>query len=90
MLNFSEALIALKQNSRVAREGWNGKNMYLTYFSPVAHAMETLKVYDCETGTEKPLLPFILMKTADDMYVPWLASQSDVLANDWLVVEVVQ
>lgn len=90
MLNFGNALTALRQGSRISRKGWNGKSMYLIYFSPVAHGMETLKVYDCELGTEKPLCPFILMKTADDMYVPWLASQSDILADDWSVVGDIQ
>jgi len=84
--SFGSALEELKNGNRVARTGWNGKGMYLTYFSPVAHGMEMLNIWDCENGTEKPLLPFIMMKTADDMYVPWLASQSDMLASDWLVV----
>ena len=82
-MNFGEALELLKQGKKIARSGWNGKGMYLIYFSPVAHNLETLLVYDSEIGTEKPLLPFILMKTADDMYVPWLASQTDILAEDW-------
>ena len=82
-MKFGQAIEALKQGKKVAREGWNGKGMYLIYFSPVAHNLETLLVYDSEIGTEKPLLPFILMKTADDMYVPWLASQTDILAEDW-------
>lgn len=85
---FGEAVDLLKRGYRVARQGWNGKGMYLTYFSPVAHGVETLKVYDCEAGAEKPLLPFILMKTADNMYVPWLASQSDVLSDDWGIVDI--
>lgn len=88
VVTFGKAVELLNQGNRVSRKGWNGKKMYLTYFSPVAHGMETLKVYDCEAGAEKPLLPFILMKTADDMYVPWLASQSDVLADDWDIVDI--
>jgi len=84
--SFGSAIAELKVGNRVARTGWNGKGMYLTYFSPVAHGTEMLKVFDCEEGSEKPLLPFILMKTADDMYVPWLASQTDILAGDWMVV----
>lgn len=81
--NFGVALSALKSGQRVARKGWNGKGMYLVHFSPVAHAMETLKVEGHDT---KPLLPFILMKTADEMFVPWLASQTDILAEDWNVI----
>lgn len=81
--DFGSALTALRNNYKVARDGWNGKGMYLVYFSPVAHGMEILKV---EGQCEKPLLPFILMKTSDDMLVPWLASQTDILAEDWTVV----
>ena len=84
--DFGEALEFLKQRHRVARAGWNGKGMYLVYFKPVSHGMELLSVYDCEEGTTLPLLPFILMKTADNMYIPWLASQADMLAEDWVVV----
>ena len=86
-MSFGEALIALKKGKRVARSGWNGKGMYLVYFSPVTHGLEMLTVYDKEEGTTLPLLPFILMKTADNMYVPWLASQTDVLAEDYEIVE---
>ena len=37
MLTFSEALESLKQNTKIARLGWNGKNMFLMYYSPIAH-----------------------------------------------------
>ena len=85
-LSFGDAITYLKLGKRVARAGWNGKGMYLVYFSPVGHGLEMLTVYDKEEGTTLPLLPFILMKTADNMYVPWLASQTDMLSNDWCLV----
>ena len=80
-MKFGQAIEALKQGKKVAREGWKG--MYLIYSSPVAHNLETPLVYDSEIGTEKPSLPLILLKTAGYMYVPWLASQTDILAEDW-------
>ena len=86
-LIFGEAVEALKKSNRVCRAGWNGKGMYLVYFSPVAHGMEQLTIQDCEGGTTFPLLPFIVMKTADNLYVPWLASQTDMLASDWQIIE---
>ena len=85
-VSYSKALKALKKGARIARAGWNGKGMYLVHFSPVGHGLEMLTVYDKEEGTTLPLLPFILMKTADNMYVPWLASQTDMLSNDWCLV----
>ena len=62
--------------------------MYIQYFSPVAHGLEEFTILDKEpTGTTKPLLPFLMMKTADDMFVPWLASHSDMLSSDWCIYE---
>ncbi len=83
---FGIAIKAMKLGHKVARSGWNGKGMYLVYFSPVSHGLEILTVYDKEEGTTLPLLPFILMKTADNCYVPWLASQTDILAEDYSIV----
>lgn len=85
-LSFGDAITYLNLGYRVARAGWNGKGMYLVHFSPVSHGLEMLTVYDKEEGTTLPLLPFILMKTADNCYVPWLASQTDILAEDWCLV----
>lgn len=85
-LTFGMAIEALKLGRKVARTGWNGKSMYLVHFSPVSHGLEMLTVYDKEEGTTLPLLPFILMKTADNCYVPWLASQTDILAEDYSIV----
>ena len=79
-LTYSQALDHLKNNVKMQRSGWNGKGMYLIYFSPVANGQEQLNI---EGDQKLPLLPFIVMKTADNMFVPWLASQTDILADDW-------
>lgn len=70
--NFGAALSVLKAGQRVARAGWNGKGMWLGLLAP-----------DTETTMT---LPYIYMKTADENRVPWLASQTDMLAEDWAVV----
>lgn len=80
-MDFSEALKELKNNHRVCRAGWNGQRQYVRLYSPVAHGMEQL-IFAEDNGT-KPLLPFLILKNADDKYVPWLASQGDLLAEDW-------
>ncbi len=72
-MNFGQAIEWLEAGHKVARAGWNGKGMWLALQVPDAHS--------------KMSLPYIYMKTADDKLVPWLASQTDVLAEDWLVVE---
>jgi len=78
-LNFSSALFLLKRGSWLQREGWNGKGMYLFL----------VDTWDYENSNPQlDRLPFIAMKTAQGQVVPWLASQTDMLANDWQVVEV--
>jgi hypothetical protein len=71
-MTFGEAISALKEGKRVSRTGWNGKGMWLELQVPDAHSKMTL--------------PYVYMKTAQDDLVPWLASQTDVLAEDWGIV----
>ena len=86
-MNFSQALESIKLGSRVAREGWNGKKMFL-FLVPGSrfrvNRAPLLGIYP--EGTEVDYCPHIDMKTADDRIVPWLASQTDLLADDWVVV----
>jgi Protein of unknown function (DUF2829) len=87
-LNFGQAIEALKQGKRVAREGWNGKGMFLFLVPGSTFKVNRpplLGIY--EEGTEINYHSHIDMKTADDTVVPWLASQTDMLAEDWMVVE---
>jgi len=70
---FGQALMMLREGLRLQREGWNGKNMYIELQVPDEHSKMTL--------------PYIYMRTAQGDLVPWLASQTDILANDWWVVE---
>lgn len=75
-MNFGQALEALKKGEKVCRAGWNGNGMWLLLI-PKSH-WETTRLVDHLDG-----LPWIGMKTADDKFVPWLASQTDMLAEDW-------
>lgn len=86
-LNFGQALEHLKAGGKVARVGWNGKGMWLALcrgypegVAPSARAVEELGVEP--EGTIR-ILPYIMMRTADGSFVPWLASQTDLLAEDW-------
>lgn len=84
-LNFGQAIEALKSGKRVARTGWNGKGMWLEivqgdYYNPNSNDASMFAL-----GYTK--LPWTGMKTADDCFVPWLASQTDILAEDWQIVE---
>ena len=83
-LNFGDALALLKSGKKVAREGWNGKGMFL-FLVPGStfkvNRAPLLGIYP--EGTEISYCPHIDMRTADGKIVPWLASQTDVLADDW-------
>nr|WP_201264994.1 DUF2829 domain-containing protein [Brevibacillus reuszeri] len=79
-MNFGQAIEALKQGKKAARSGWNGKGMWLTLVPVCRYNPSDVN----SLGLEK--LPWIGMKTADNCFVPWLASQTDMLAEDWLVV----
>lgn len=83
--SFSEALELLKEGVRVARVGWNGKGMFLLYVTASVSTPEMERMCPDTGATE--LSAWIGMKTADNKFVPWLASQTDLLAEDWLIVE---
>lgn len=86
---FEWALQQLRQGKKVCREGWNGKGMYLVYQKGYPEGIpineNTAKATGMPIGQVCKFLPYIMMKTADDAptFVPWLASQSDLLSFDW-------
>lgn len=89
-LSFSDALIALKKGNKIAREGWNGKGMYIVlmdgYPSTIANTM-TREKHNLPEGAIVTVNPYIVMKTAIGELQPgWLASQADLLAEDWLII----
>jgi hypothetical protein len=66
------AVKQMQDGQKVQRADWNGKNMWIELQVPDAHS--------------KMSLPYVYMKTADNKLVPWLCSQTDLLAADWSVV----
>ena len=85
--NFGEAIKYLKRGFKVARKGWNGKGMFL--FLAKSTDIETDADLSCCKDMQGDLvLPSIVMKTADNHFcVGWLASQTDMLCEDWCFVE---
>lgn len=73
-MDFGEAIRLLKAGKKVARVGWNGKGMWLGLQVPDEHS--------------KMKRPYIYMSDAQGLLVPWLASQTDMLAEDYMVVPV--
>lgn len=76
---FTFALDALKEGKRVARQGWNGKDMWIVLQRPDEHSKMTLPYLYIEYPQGHPAYP-------DGCRVPWLASQTDLLAEDWVLV----
>ena len=67
--SFGWAIKQLQNGAKVYREGWNGKGMWLELQVPDEHS--------------KMMRPYIFMSPVDGKLVPWVASQSDMLASDW-------
>lgn len=87
LMDFGTALKLLKEGLKVAREGWNGKGMFLFLVPGSTFKVNRpplLGIYN--EGAEVQYHAHIDMKTAQGYIVPWLASQTDVLAEDWVVV----
>ena len=90
-MNFGQAIEALKEGKKVLRTGWNGKNMYL-WLKPATTIKSDwckdplLKELCDNNGGEIEALGTICMKTADNKILTgWLASQTDMLSEDWLI-----
>jgi len=92
---FEWAISCLKKGHRVARSGWNGKGMYLAIQKgstiPAEHARGGVAKCVADDGADEVVInDHIDMKTADgSVCVGWLASQSDMLAEDWIVLDIV-
>jgi hypothetical protein len=72
-MNFSEALSTLKEGKKISRDGWNGKGMYLE-----------LQIPDENSKMKRP---YIYIVPGPEWIVPWVASQADLLSDDWQIVE---
>ncbi len=70
-MNFSEALIAVKQGQFISRDGWNGKGLPVKSQFPDANSKMTL--------------PYLYIEYPDGKRCPWLASQTDIMCEDWNV-----
>lgn len=96
-MTFGLAIEAMKKGYKVSRTGWNGKDMFIVYMPPLKlpphNSQEPgAKVNDrtaAHIGEDQPLdcQPYIAMYNAQKQWIPgWLASQSDMLGEDWFIV----
>lgn len=87
-MDFSRALPCLKEGEKLTRAGWNGKGMFIFLVQGSTFKVNRaplLGIYP--EGTEIVYHPHIDMRTADGQIVPWVASQSDLLADDWQMTD---
>lgn len=86
-MDFGDAIRAMKSGKRVAREGWNGKGMFLFLVSGSTFTVNREPLLSIMgEGTQVQYHAHIDMKTAQGYVVPWLASQADMLSEDWVEV----
>lgn len=86
-MSFGLAIEAMKKGFKVARAGWNGKGMFTFLVGGSQFQVNRpplLGIYPADT--EINYHAHIDMRTADNQIVPWLASQTDMLADDWQIV----
>lgn len=94
-MTFGEAIEQMKRGAKVARKGWNGKGMWLCV--PLCDGPKEIPdiglwgkpnaEYAKQNGGTVKIMPYVTMKTADGTIVMgWLASQTDMLAEDWEIV----
>ena len=86
-MTFGLAVEALKKGLKVARAGWNGKGMFLFL---IQGSTDIAKLHGYGFGemlNEPTFRDAIFMKTVDNQLVPWTASQTDVLAEDWVITD---
>lgn len=90
-MNFGLAIEAAKKGAKITRRGWNGKGMWVVYRTGYPEGIpcnkNTAEAVGIPEGTLFRVRPYLQMKCVDGSFQMWLASQSDILADDWEIVE---
>ena len=81
-MDFSEALKSLKLGKKVARKGWNGKNMYVNLVKPINPKNTSSTEFNMPKYN-----PYFTIKNVDDSISVWVPSVGDTLAEDWYIVK---
>ena len=83
------AVAEMRSGVKVVRKGWNGKGMFIYYVEANSYPASGNKLGTMVGIFKDDMVPYqayVAMKTADNIVVPWLCSQSDLLATDWEVL----
>lgn len=90
-MNFGQALEAVKEGVKITRVGWNSKGMFVVYQKGYPDGIpcnkQTAEAFGYEEGSLFKVRPYLQMRCADGTHQMWLASQSDLLADDWEIVK---
>ena len=90
MFNFSAALELLRDGLRVARSGWNGAGLWVVlqkgYPQGIPINAQTSRATGVPEGTVCAFRPYLMIRSADGAFVPWVPTQSDLLEADWYAV----
>ena len=89
-MDFGEALNLCKNGNKIARSGWNGKNMFVVYQKGYPEGipcnLQTAEAWGMNEGDNFICNPYLQIKNADGSHSMWAPSTGDCLANDWYVV----
>ncbi len=89
-MNFGQALEFMKEGSKIARQGWNGANMYAVYQKGYPEGIkcnkQTADAWGLQEGDLFKVSPYMQLKCADGSHAMWVPSGSDILAEDWQLV----
>lgn len=84
-MNFGEAIIAVKNGNKIQRNGWNGKNQYVELATCISYKNTKGEIVNCNhDAIGNKALAFV---GTSGVQIGWLASQADMLANDWEIVD---
>lgn len=84
-MDFGEALKYLKAGKKVVRSGWNGKNQYIQLATGISYKSTDGEIVNCEhDAIGNKAIAFV---GTSGVQMGWLASQADMLAEDWKIME---
>ena len=86
-MDFADVLKDMKVGNHYERKGWNGRGMFITiqegYPEGVKCNKNSSEAYGVKLGSIIQVRPYLVIRSVDGMFVPWLPSQTDILATDW-------
>jgi len=85
-MNFGQALELLKKGKAIAREGWNGKGMFVYLVSANSYPASTEIAKNYFKGELVPYNAYLAIKNVDETISTWVPSVNDVLAEDWTAI----